>query len=259
MILAAAAAKKAIFCEKPIDLDIDRVTDCLRRVDEAGVPLFVAFNRRFDPSFRQLYDELRAGDIGRVEMVTITSRDPGPPPMDYVKVSGGLFRDMMIHDLDMARWLLDDEPAELFATASCVVDPAIGDAGDVDTAAVTLKTARGVIVQISNSRRAVYGYDQRIEVLGEKGMLQAGNRAATTVSRWTEQGVCADKPLHFFLERYMPAYRAEIDAFIEAVEAGRAMSCDGDDGRRALLLADAATESAKTGQSIALIPRGVQA
>jgi len=251
-LIKAAQAGKAIFCEKPIDLDLARADGAIAEIQKAKVPCLIAFNRRFDPSFRKLHDDLRSGAVGKLETVIITSRDPSPPPLEYVKVSGGLFRDMMIHDLDMARWLLGEEPVELYASASCLVDSAIGKAGDVDTAVVTLRTASGVQAVISNSRRATYGYDQRIEVLGSKGMLQAGNVLGTTVSRWNGEGVAADKPLNFFLERYGAAYRAEWDAFVTAVETGKPVSPDAQDGRKALVLADAATQSAKSGKPIAI-------
>jgi myo-inositol 2-dehydrogenase/D-chiro-inositol 1-dehydrogenase len=252
LIERAARAGKAIFCEKPIDLDLGRVDACLEVVAECGVPLALGFNRRFDPSFSALERSVREGKIGKMEMVSITSRDPAPPPVSYIKVSGGLFRDMMIHDLDMARWLLGEEPVEVFATGSCLVDPAIGEAGDIDTALVTLKTRSGALAQISNSRRASYGYDQRIEVLGEKGMVQAGNRTPTTVELSTREGVTRDKPLHFFLERYAEAYVAELDAFIAALKEGRMPAPGGEDGRMALKLADAALESFRTGRAVRL-------
>jgi myo-inositol 2-dehydrogenase/D-chiro-inositol 1-dehydrogenase len=181
LVEAAARAGKAVFCEKPLDLDRRRAEACLAVVAECGVPLMVGFNRRFDPHFARLERQLRDGRAGRVELLSITSRDPSPPPLAYVRFSGGLFRDMMIHDFDMARWLLGEEPVEVFAAASVLVDPAIGDAGDVDTAVVTLRTGSGALCQISNSRRAVYGYDQRIEVLGSKGALRADNVALSTV------------------------------------------------------------------------------
>src|SRR5271166_4676887 len=212
----------------------------------------VGFNRRFDPHFARLERQLRDGRIGRIELLSITSRDPSPPPLAYVRVSGGLFRDMMIHDFDMARWLLGEEPVEVFAAASVMVDPAIGAAGDVDTAVVTLRTASGALCQISNSRRATYGYDQRIEAHGSKGLLRAGNVTATTVELATAAGFVADPALPFFLERYAAAYRAELAAFIAAVMSGQAPKPDGDDGLKALLLADAATQSANTGQAVTL-------
>jgi len=212
----------------------------------------VGFNRRFDPNFARLEREIRTGRIGRPEMLTIISRDPAPPPLDFVRRSGGLFRDMMIHDLDMACWLLGEEPTELFAAASVLVDPAIGEAGDVDTAIVTLRMTSGALCQISNSRRAVYGYDQRIEVLGPKGALQAGNVAESTVVFSGANGIVGDRPLHFFLERYAEAYRCELNDFITAVAEGRAPSVGGKDGIRALALADAAVESWRTGQAVKL-------
>ncbi len=250
LIEAACRADKAIFCEKPIDLDLARVNAVLETVAAAGTTMQIGFNRRFDPDFAALRQAVLEGAVGRVELVAITSRDPEPPPLDYVRVSGGLFRDMMIHDLDMARWLLGAEPVEVFAAASCLVDPAIGEAGDVDTAAVTLKTAEGALCQISNSRRAVYGYDQRIEVFGSGGMVRAANRTPTTVERVDAGGATTDKPLYFFLERYAEAYRAELDHFFDCVEAGTAPMAGPEDGRRALVLAEAAEESVKTGRAV---------
>ena len=250
LIERAAKAGKAILCEKPVDLSLARVDACLKVADKAGVPLLIGFNRRFDPSFSTLRQELKDGAIGKLELLTITSRDPGPPPMAYIKVSGGLFRDMMIHDFDLARWLLGEEPIEVYATASCLVDPAIGQAGDIDTAAVVLRTKSGTIAQISNSRRAVYGYDQRIEAFGAGGMLRAENRTPTTVERATSAAVSRDKPLHFFLERYAEAYRAELDHFVTAVGKGEKLSVGGADGRAALALAEAALESSKTGKPV---------
>ena len=216
----AAAAGRAIFCEKPIDLSAPRVRTCLDAVRRAGVVLMVGFNRRFDPHFATLKRRLDAGEIGTLELLTIISRDPAPPPPAYVATSGGLFRDMMIHDLDMARFLLGEEPVEVHAAASCLVDQSIAAAGDVDTAVVTLRTAGGKLCQISNSRRATYGYDQRIEAHGAKGLLRAGNVTATTVELATGAGFATDPVLPFFLERYAAAYRAELDVFIAAVEVG---------------------------------------
>jgi myo-inositol 2-dehydrogenase / D-chiro-inositol 1-dehydrogenase len=245
LIERAAQAGKAVFCEKPVDLNADRIQQCLQVIAKAGSKLMVGFNRRFDPSFAALHDRLRAGEIGEVELVTILSRDPAPPPADYIARSGGLFRDMMIHDLDMARFLLGEEPVEVHAVGACLVDPAIGAAGDVDTAAVLLKTASGKIAQISCSRRATYGYDQRIEVHGAKGLLTAGNRFATTVTRADAQGYTSDPALPFFLERYAEAYRRELDAFVAAVLDGAPLSPSGDDGLKAQILADAATAAAR--------------
>ncbi len=246
----AARAGKPVFCEKPIDLDVERVRACLDVVRAAGVPLMVGFNRRFDPSFATLKRRLAAGEVGPLELLTIVSRDPAPPPASYVATSGGLFRDMMIHDLDLARFLLDEEPVELFAAASCLVDPTLGETGDFDTAVVTLKTAGGKLCQISNSRRAVYGYDQRIEAHGAGGLLRAGNKTATTVEVATGHGFTTDPALPFFLERYEAAYRAELDAFVDAVASATPPSPNGEDGLAALVLAEAATRSAQTGQPV---------
>jgi myo-inositol 2-dehydrogenase/D-chiro-inositol 1-dehydrogenase len=246
----AATAGRAIFCEKPIDLSVPRVRACLDAVRRTGVPLMVGFNRRFDPHFAALKRRLDADEIGSLELLTIISRDPAPPPPSYVAMSGGLFRDMMIHDLDMARFLLGEEPIEVHAAASCLVDPSIGAAGDVDTAVVTLRTAGGRLCQISNSRRATYGYDQRIEAHGANGLLRAGNVTATTVELATSTGFLTDPVLPFFLERYAAAYRAELDAFVNAALSGLPPRPDGEDGLKALLLADAATQSATTGQTV---------
>jgi myo-inositol 2-dehydrogenase/D-chiro-inositol 1-dehydrogenase len=254
MILKAAARKLPIFCEKPVDLDMKKVERCLDEVKKAGVPLLMGFNRRFDPSFKNVRDRVRAGEVGAVESVTITSRDPQPPPPAYVKVSGGLFRDMMIHDLDMARYLLGEEPVSVFASGSVLVDPEIGKAGDVDSATVVLKTARGAMVTIGNSRRASYGYDQRIEVFGSKGVLFAHNPTPTTVVMLGEKGASADKPFHFFLERYADAYKAELAHFMDVIDGKEKPLVDGEDGRRALALADAAVESMKSGRAVEVKP-----
>jgi myo-inositol 2-dehydrogenase/D-chiro-inositol 1-dehydrogenase len=250
LVIAAARAGKAIFCEKPIDLSLARVDACLAEVRKAGVAMLVGFNRRFDPSFAELHRRIGLGAIGQVEQVVITSRDPGPPPVPYIKVSGGLFRDMTIHDFDMARWMLGEEPAEVFAYGTTLVDPAIGEAGDIDSAMVLLKTASGRMAHINNSRRAAYGYDQRVEVHGSGGRLIAGNRVPTTVELADANAVSADKPLHFFLERYADAYRLELAAFLDAVEAGSPMPVGAEDGRQALVLADAALRSLKEGRPV---------
>ncbi|RFB78504.1 inositol 2-dehydrogenase [Methylovirgula sp. 4M-Z18] len=243
LIEQAARAGKAIFCEKPVDLNADRIKACLKVVNEAKAPLMIGFNRRFDPNFAALQQRLHNGAVGNVEIVTVISRDPSPPPVSYIGRSGGLFRDMMIHDFDMARFLLDEEPIAVTAVGSSLVDPEIGKAGDVDTAAVLLETKSGKIAQISNSRRATYGYDQRIEVHGAKGMIRAGNVHETSVEVATGQGFTGDPVQNFFLERYANAYRLELEAFINAVEKGVAPAPSGEDGLRAQLIADAATES----------------
>ncbi len=250
LAIASARAGKAIFCEKPIDLSLKRVDACLAAVKKAGVPMFVGFNRRFDPSFAALRARIAAGDIGAVEQVIISSRDPGLPPIAYLKVSGGQFRDMTIHDFDMARWLLGEEPVELFAYGSVLVDPAVAKVGDTDSAMIVMKTASGRLCHINNSRRAAYGYDQRIEVHGAKGRLLAGNRTPTTVELADGNAVTADKPLYFFLERYADAYRAELAAFVAAVESKSPLPVTAEDGRRAIVLAEAAVKSLKTGRPV---------
>jgi len=252
LIEAAVSAGKAVFCEKPVDLDAARIRRCLAVVAASGKPLMIGFNRRFDPNFAALERRLRQGEAGEIEIVSVISRDPGPPPVDYVRRSGGLFRDMMIHDFDMARFLLAEEPVEVYAVGSALVDPEIGAAGDVDTAAVLMRTRSGRIAQISNSRRATYGYDQRIEVHGSQGMLRAGNIHETTIESATTAGFRADPVQNFFLERYAAAYRAELDAFIAACRDGRAPSPSGTDGLKAQILADAATQSRRTGQPVAV-------
>lgn len=252
LIESAARAGKAVLCEKPVDLAAARVEACLKVVEAAGTPLMIGFNRRFDPNFAALKQRLDAGAIGTVEIVTITSRDPGPPPVSYIERSGGLYRDMMIHDFDMARFLLGEEPIEVYAYGSALVDKAIGDAGDVDTAVVMLKTASGKLAQISNSRRASYGYDQRVEVHGSKGMARADNILETTVEIAGAGGFARDPAQNFFLERYAEAYRRELASFVAAVEAGRPLSPSGRDGLQAQRLADAATESRAGGRPVAI-------
>lgn len=240
-IEAAARAGKAIFCEKPIDLSLERVEAVVDHLAQHPVPFMLAFNRRFDPNFRELKRQIEAGVVGEVELVTILSRDPGAPPVDYIRVSGGLYRDMMIHDIDMARWLVGEDFSTVQALGAVRVDPAIGKAGDVDTAVVHLATDKGTLVSISNSRRASYGYDQRIEVHGSKGMIQAMNVAETTVVTSTADGVRAEKPLHFFLERYEAAYRSEWDGFVRLVLDAEGSMPDQYDGLEALRIADQAT------------------
>lgn len=247
IIHKAAQNEKAIFCEKPVDLSVERIRDCLAAVDKAGVPFMTAFNRRFDPSFANLQQKLADQVIGNVEMITILSRDPSPPPIGYIKSSGGIFRDMMIHDLDMARFLLNEDPVELTAAASCLVDPEIGAAGDFDTAVVTLKTASGKLCQISNSRRSTYGYDQRVEVHGSLGMLRVNNSLENSVELATGAGYGSARSQPFFLERYAAAYRAEMIHFIDCIANGTKMSPTGEDGLKAQILADAADTAARDG------------
>lgn len=251
-IHALAEAGKAIFCEKPIDLSSERAAACQAKVEETGVPFMTGFNRRFDPQFSLLQRQLADGAIGTTEMVVITSRDPAPPPISYIEQSGGLFRDMMIHDLDMARFLLNEDPVEIFATGVALVDPAIGAAGDVDTAMVTLRTESGKLCQINNSRRATYGYDQRIEVHGAEGMLQAANQPEHLVTRAGTAGFTAAPNKHFFLERYEAAYLAELQVFVSALESGASPAPGIADGVAAQRLADAATQSHASGLPVSL-------
>jgi myo-inositol 2-dehydrogenase/D-chiro-inositol 1-dehydrogenase len=245
--LRAAEAGKAIFCEKPIDLDLARARVAAPAL--ASARLLLGFNRRFDPHFQALKAQLDSGVVGRLESLNIISHDPAPPPIAYIKVSGGLFRDMAIHDFDTARWLLGEPPIEVFAAASCLVDPAIGEAGDVDTARILLRTASGKLCMISNSRRSGYGYDQRIEAFGSGGMARAGNVLESTVETWTEAGAAADRLQNFFLDRYAAAYRREMSHFAEVL-AGAAPSVGLNEGLAALALAEAAGESVRTGMPV---------
>ncbi len=245
-----ARAGKAIFCEKPVDLDIERVKACIRVVDETAATLMVGFNRRFDPHFQAVRQAIDEGHIGDVEMVTIISRDPGAPGVDYIKRSGGIFRDMTIHDFDMARFLLGEEIDTVTAQASVLVDPAIGEAGDFDSASVMLSTASGKHATISNSRRATYGYDQRIEVHGSKGAVAAENQRPVSIEIANGTGYTRP-PLHdFFMTRYTEAYAREISSFIDFVESKSPASPSGTDGLIALALADAALKSATEGRSV---------
>ncbi|HEX3136614.1 MAG TPA: inositol 2-dehydrogenase [Casimicrobiaceae bacterium] len=243
LLLRAAQAGKAIFCEKPVDLDLARAVSAAEAVKRAGVTCLIGFQRRYDPTFAALKSRIVAGEIGEPEMLIVTSRDPGAPPVDYIKVSGGIFKDMLIHDFDIFRWILDDEAATVYATGSCLTDPAIEAAGDIDSTTVTIRTRRGRLAQINTSRRAAYGYDQRFEVLGGKGMLQAGNHRPTEVAAHTAASVSRDKPEHFFLERYRVAYANEMAHFIDAVAGGKPVRTSIADGVKALELADAATRS----------------
>jgi myo-inositol 2-dehydrogenase/D-chiro-inositol 1-dehydrogenase len=251
---AAADAGKHVFCEKPIDLDLERARQAVAAVEGAGLLLQVGFNRRFDPTFRRIGDLVRAGDIGVPQLVRITSRDPAPPPLEYVRSSGGLFLDMTIHDLDMARYLANAEVEEVFARASNLVDPRIGEAGDVDTAAIVLRFETGALALIDNSRRAVYGYDQRLEVFGPKGCLTAPNRTPTEVRRWTEAGQERERPFEFFLDRYEESFALEMELFVEALREGKSAPVTGDDGLRAIELALAALESSRTGNPVRVAP-----
>ena len=251
LIEQAARAGKAILCEKPVSLSVERIEQCLPVVEKAGVPLMIGFNRRYDPNFSGLEQRLRAGDVGDIEIITIISRDPAPPPVSYIERSGGLYRDMMIHDFDMARFLLGgEEIVTVHALGSVLTDPAIKATGDVDTAVVHMTTASGKLIVITNSRRATYGYDQRLEVHGSKGMLRAGNVHMTTLERADANGFNADVIQNFFIDRYQAAYSLEIGAFLTAMEKGTKPTASGHDGLMAQKLAEAATVSSKTGQVV---------
>jgi myo-inositol 2-dehydrogenase / D-chiro-inositol 1-dehydrogenase len=247
--LQAAAAGKAIFCEKPVDLSVERARSAAGTLAHAR--LFLGFNRRFDPNFGALRQRLQAGEIGSLETLHLISHDPAPPPVSYIRVSGGLFKDMTIHDFDMARWLLAEPIVEVYAMAACLVDPAIGAADDIDTAKVLLRTASGRMALISNSRRSGYGYDQRIEAFGSAGCVRADNLTTNTVSLWGEEGATRAPFQNFFLERYAEAYRLEMEHFA-AVLRGEQPAVGFTDGVRALELAEAAARSHATGRPVAL-------
>jgi myo-inositol 2-dehydrogenase / D-chiro-inositol 1-dehydrogenase len=248
--LRAAQAGKAIFCEKPIDLDLARAEGAASKFE--GARLFLAFNRRFDPNFRALKKKLDAGAVGKLETLHITSHDPSPPPPGYIPVSGGLFKDMAIHDFDMARWVLGEEPNEVFAAGACLVDPEIGRLGDIDTAKTILRTPSGRLCVISNSRRSGYGYDQRIEAFGSEGALRAGNVVESTVEAWTETGAQADQFQNFFLDRYAAAYKLEMAHFADMMARGAKAQINYADGVAALKLATAAQASLKSGAPVSL-------
>lgn len=252
LIERATAAGKAVLCEKPVDLSLARARACQEAVSSNGRLVMIGFNRRFDPNFSALKKAADSGEIGKPELLSITSFDPAPPPVSYIKVSGGLFRDMMIHDFDMANFIMGAPPVSVTAVGSSIVDPEIGAAGDVDTAVATLAYSDGRIAVIKNSRRAVYGYDQRVELLGSEGLLQAQNMLENTVVKSTTQGVTGAKPTYFFLERYMPAYAAEWAAFVEPVNGGTPLPVTLEDGVAALAMAEAATLSIKTGSPVSL-------
>ncbi len=245
-----ARAGKAIFCEKPIDLSVERVETCLKVVEECGAKLMIGFNRRFDPHFRAVHTAVAEGRIGEVETVNIISRDPGPPPLEYIGRSGGIFRDMTIHDFDMARYMLGEEPETVLASASVLVDKAIGEAGDFDTVNVILRTATGRQCVISNSRRATYGYDQRVEVFGSKGSAAAENQRPVSIEIANKTGFTRP-PLHdFFMTRYTEAYAEEISEFVRVLSGEASASPSGQDGLLALKLADAAEQSVRHGRVV---------
>lgn len=251
-IVQAAQTGKHIFCEKPVALHLTAIDNALRAVERRGVKLQIGFNCRFDSNFRGMRDAIRNGDIGTPYLVQITSRDLAPPPLSYIKISGGLFLDMMIHDFDMARFLLDDEVEEVAARGAVHVDPAIGQAGDIDTAVVTLRYRNGALCVITNCRQAPYGYDQQVEVLGSLGSISCENNTADRIIRRTNAGVMYPKPLYFFLERYRITYVNEMRSFIRAILKDRDVEVTGNDGRIPVVMALAASLSMRERRTVAL-------
>ncbi len=252
MIEEAAAAGKHIFCEKPIAHDLGEIDRALAAVEEAGVKLQIGFNRRFDPNFRRVRELVATGKIGEPHILRITSRDPAPPPIEYIKVSGGIFLDMTIHDFDMARYLIGSEVEEIYAAAGVMVDPAIGEAGDVDTAVITLRFENGVIGTIDNSRQAAYGYDQRVEVFGSGGMVAVSNNTSDSAVVSDGQSVHGPLPLYFFIERYVDSYIAEMKAFIECIQEDKAPPVTGIDGRIPVVMGYAARKSYEENRPVKL-------
>ena len=250
LVLACLRAGKAVFCEKPLDLELSRLRAHAQTLADPSAPLYVAFNRRFDPHFRALKAKLDAGAIGALETLHLISHDPAPPPPSFIPTSGGLFRDFTIHDFDMARWLLGETPSKVFAWAECLVDPAIAAAGDVDTARLVLRCASGRLCVISNTRRSGYGYDQRIEAYGAKGALMAGNPRVSTLETWSEAGTLAAPIYPSFPARYAESYRAELDHFADVVEGFASPLTGYEASLGALLLADAAARSLREGRSV---------
>ncbi len=251
-ISEAAVAGKHIFCEKPIALDLAKIDQALAAVDQSGVKLQIGFNRRFDPNFKQAHDLVAAGKVGVPHIVRITSRDPSPPPIDYIKVPGGIFIDMTIHAFDMARYLIDSEVEEIYAAGGVMIDPAIGEAGDVDTAMITLRYANGAIGSIDNSRQAVYGYDQRVEVFGAEGGVVVSNDTPHKAVYSNAEGVYSALPLYFFLERYMESYLAEMKAFIETIQQDTPSLVTGIDGRIPVVMGLAAWKSYRENRPVKL-------
>ncbi len=251
LIEASAKAGKAIFCEKPIDLSLARVIACRKTIAGFDRPVQIGFNRRYDPGHRAARDATRAGEIGDLQQVIITSRDPGLASRDYLRVSGGIFRDMTIHDFDLARFMLGEEPVEVFATGSTLVDPTLAEFGDVDSTMIVMRTASGKLCHINNSRAAAYGYDQRIELFGSKGMLISGNRRAHHVERFNATTTGAGEPyLDFFIERYVEAFEIGLKSFLQCVAANRTPDATFEDGEKALVLAEAAIRSLAEGRFV---------
>ncbi len=251
-ISQAAQAGKHIFCEKPIALDLAKIDQALADVEQAGVKLQIGFNRRFDPNFQHVRQLVATGQIGTPHIVHIISRDPAPPPVSYIEMSGGIFLDMTIHDFDMARYLIDDEIEEIYATGGVMIDPAIGKAGDIDTTVITLRYKNGAIGTIDNSRQAVYGYDQRVEVFGSAGSVVVSNNTLHNATHSNAQGVNSAKPPYFFLERYTEAFTAELNAFIEAIQQDTPPLVTGLDGRIPVVMGMAAWQSYRENRPVKL-------
>ena len=249
---AAAEAGKHIFCEKPIAFDLEQIDETLAIVEKAGVKFQVGFNRRFDASFMRVREAVASGEIGEPHIMRITSRDPAPPPIEYVKVSGGIFLDMTIHDFDTARYLIADEVVEVYAVGGVRVDPKIGEVGDIDTAVITLRFQNGVIATIDNSREAVYGYDQRVEVFGSKGMVTAANPLTDTVTFSGSEGTRAASPPYFFIERYKPAFLSELQAFLACIREDTPPPVTGEDGRAPVVIGFAARKSLRENRPVLL-------
>jgi myo-inositol 2-dehydrogenase / D-chiro-inositol 1-dehydrogenase len=251
-VIKSAKAGKAIFCEKPLDLSLDNVRETLQVVKQANVPLMLAFNQRMDPNFASVKKQITDGKIGRMHTVHIISRDPEPPPVSYIKTSGGLFMDMTIHDFDMSRFIVGKEVVEVFAKGYNLIDPEIGKAGDIDTGIVVLTFEDNVTAIIENSRKAVYGYDQRLEVFGSLGMVKADNPLKSTSTYLDERGSHTPRHLDHFMERYVVSYQREMEAFVHALQKNQAMPITGDDGLKAMIIAEAANMSVKLKRSVAI-------
>lgn len=242
-IVEAAGTGKHIFCEKPVDLSLEVIKGALEAVSNSGVKLMVGFNRRFDPNFMKVKQLVAEGKIGNPHILKITSRDPAPPPAEYSAVSGGMFMDMTIHDFDMARYIAGSEVTEVFTSAAVLIDPAIGDAGDVDTAIINLKFANGALGVIDNSRKAVYGYDQRVEIFGSKGMICTDNNYPENHRYYATDGIHSSLPLNFFMDRYLESYANEMKIFCDAVIRDQQLPVNGDDGLYSVAIAMAAKRS----------------
>lgn len=254
-VLQAIQAGKAVMCEKPLAPSLAEAQRCIHALGAQASKVFMAFNRRFDPGHAALKKAIEAGEIGNLEQLTVTSRDPAPPPLDYIPKSGGLFRDMMIHDFDMAQWLLGEVPISLYSRGSCLVDPEIGKLGDIDTACVVLMTSSGKQAVILNSRRAAYGYDQRIEAFGSAGMVISDNPRATGIRRYSDASFGApDRLFTFYMDRYGESYRREIETFLDGAAAGKPPPVNAIDGLRTAYLAEAAGASLRLGQAVELQP-----